>query len=230
MKATRYWVGVVLLAAATAQAQEDVSGVLTTEQQKFSYAIGLQIGESLVRQGVEVDPAAFAMAVRDVTSGAEPKMSAEEADKIVKAQQTAVIKARADRNLKAGETFRADYKQKEGTKVLESGILYRVLREGTGTKPTVNDTVEVNYTGKFINGKEFDSSTAQGGPVSFPLKGIIKGWQEALQQMPEGSKWEIVVPPELGYGLQGAGPIGPNETLVFVIELVKVGGKAAAAN
>jgi FKBP-type peptidyl-prolyl cis-trans isomerase len=208
-----------LLAVLSVQAQE--SGGMS-DQQKFSYAIGMQIGASLARQGVEIDPEAFAAAVRDVSSGGATKLTAEEADKLVKQQQVTLIKARADKNAKAGVEFRSAYRQKEGAKAFDNGIVYRVLKEGTGTKPTINDTVEVNYVGKLTNGNEFDSSAKNGGPVSFPLKGIIRGWQEALVQMPEGSKWEIVVPPELAYGMQGSGPIGPNETLVFSIELIKV--------
>lgn len=219
MTLKRYLCVAPLLAAFAVQAQE-AGGM--SDQQKFSYAIGMQIGASLARQGVEVDPDAFAQAVRDVSSGGATKLTAEEADKVVKQQQVTLIKARADKNAQAGEAFRTAYKQKEGAKAFDNGIVYRVLKEGTGTKPTINDTVEVNYVGKFINGNEFDSSTKNGGPVSFPLQGIIKGWQETLVQMPEGSKWEIVVPPELAYGMQGSGPIGPNETLVFSIELVKV--------
>lgn len=219
MTVKRYLCVAPLLAAFAVQAQE-AGGM--SDQQKFSYAIGMQIGASLARQGVEVDPDAFAQAVRDVSSGGATKLTAEEADKVVKQQQVTLIKARADKNAQAGEAFRTAYKQKEGAKAFDNGIVYRVLKEGTGTKPTINDTVEVNYVGKFINGNEFDSSTKNGGPVSFPLQGIIKGWQETLVQMPEGSKWEIVVPPELAYGMQGSGPIGPNETLVFSIELVKV--------
>jgi FKBP-type peptidyl-prolyl cis-trans isomerase FklB len=219
MTVKRYLCVAPLLAAFAVQAQE-AGGM--SDQQKFSYAIGMQIGASLARQGVEVDPDAFAQAVRDVSSGSATKLTAEEADKVVKQQQVTLIKARADKNAQAGEAYRTAYKQKEGAKAFDNGIVYRVLKEGTGTKPTINDTVEVNYVGKFINGNEFDSSTKNGGPVSFPLQGIIKGWQETLVQMPEGSKWEIVVPPELAYGMQGSGPIGPNETLVFSIELVKV--------
>jgi FKBP-type peptidyl-prolyl cis-trans isomerase len=195
---------------------------LGSEKQKFSYAIGMQIGASLARQGVDIDPDAFAAAVRDVSSGGTTQLTSEEADQIVKSQQVTMVKARAEKNAKAGEAFRNEYKQKEGAKAFDNGIVYRVLKEGTGSKPTINDSVEVNYVGKLVNGKEFDSSANNGGPVTFPLKGIIKGWQDTLVQMPEGSKWEIVVPPDLAYGMQGSGPIGPNETLVFQIELIKV--------
>ena len=210
-----------------AHAQESADSGLSTDKQKYSYAIGMQIGNSLSKQGVDLDPDAFAMAIRDVVSGAQPKLSGEEADQIVKGQQVALIKARAEKNAQAGADFRKQYLAGENTKTLGNGILYRVLKEGTGAKPGVNDSVSVNYVGKFVNGKVFDSSENNGGPVSFPLKGIIKGWQETLQLMPEGSKWEIVVPPEMAYGMQGSGPIGPDETLVFVIDLVKIeSGKA----
>ncbi|MGQ0658907.1 MAG: FKBP-type peptidyl-prolyl cis-trans isomerase [Chromatiales bacterium] len=222
---------IALLAAATAHAQEEGGGALGSDLEKFSYAIGMQIGQSMVKQGVEVDPDAFALAIKDTMSGATPRLAPEEADKLVKAQQASVLKARATKNLKAGETFRASYKEKEGVKELPSGLLYRVIKEGSGEKPKASDTVKVNYAGRFTDGREFDSSASHGGAVSFSLTGIIKGWQEALQQMNEGSKWEIVVPPELGYGMEGAGgAIGPNETLVFEIELISIGEKGAKAN
>jgi len=229
MKAIMPFVVIAVLASAAVRAEGEAGGALSTEQQKFSYAIGMQIGQSMAKQGVTVDLDAFALAIKDAMSGAERRMPAEEMDQIIKAQQTASIKARASKNLKAGEAFRSEYKQKEGVKELSSGLLYRVLKEGTGKKPSAADTVKVNYTGKFIDSREFDSSEQHGGPVSFSLEGIIKGWQEALQEMSEGSKWEIIVPPELAYGMQGSGPIGPNETLVFVIELISVGGKGGAA-
>ncbi|MCG3200587.1 MAG: Peptidyl-prolyl cis-trans isomerase Mip [Gammaproteobacteria bacterium] len=229
MKSIKPLVVAALLIAPVAHAQE-AGGALTTDKQRFSYAVGMQIGQSLASQGVDLDAQAFSMAVQDALSGAAPKLSPEEAEKIVKTQRVAIAKARAEKNGAAGNAFRDEYKQKEGVKAFDNGILYRVLKEGTGPKPTIADVVEVNYEGRHVNGQVFDSSQAQGGPVKFPLKGIIKGWQDTLQKMPEGSKWEIVVPPELGYGMEGGGPIGPNETLVFTIDLVKVSAGNAPAN
>lgn len=219
----------VLFASSAIHAQEDTAA--GSDLEKFSYAIGMQIGASIRQQGVTIDPEAFSQAIRDVMSGAALRMSAEEADKVVKAQQASALRARAAANLKRGEAFRTEYRQKEGVTELPGGLLYRVLKDGTGKKPKGSDSVKVNYTGKFVDGREFDSSASHGGPVSFALTGIIKGWQDALQQMSEGSKWEIVVPPDLGYGMEGAGgAIGPNETLVFEIELIAVSEKGAATN
>ncbi len=229
MKSIKPLVVAALLIAPVAHAQ-DAGSALSTDKQKFSYAVGMQIGQSLANQGVDLDAQAFSMAVQDALSGVAPKLSPEEADKIVKTQRVAIAKARAEKNTAAGDAFRGEYKQKDGVKAFDNGILYRVLREGTGPKPTLADVVEVNYEGRHANGQVFDSSQAQGGPVKFPLKGIIKGWQDTLQKMPEGSKWEIVVPPELGYGMEGGGPIGPNETLVFTIDLVKVSAANAPAS
>jgi FKBP-type peptidyl-prolyl cis-trans isomerase len=229
MKPIKAFVVAALLIAPAAQAQEAGGGALASDKQKFSYAVGMQVGQSLANQGVELDAQAFSMAVQDAMSGAAPKMSMEEAEKVVKTQRVAMAKARAEKNTATGNAFREEYKQKEGVKAFDNGILYKVLKEGTGAAPTLADTVQVNYEGRHTDGKVFDSSESQGGPVSFPLKGIIKGWQDTLQKMPEGSKWEIVVPPELGYGMEGGGPIGPNETLVFTIDLVKV-SPAPAAN
>jgi FKBP-type peptidyl-prolyl cis-trans isomerase len=149
-------------------------------------------------------------------------------ERVVKASENEAatkLKALAEKNAKAGETFRAEYKKGEGVKELPGGIQYRVLAEGKGDKPGATDAVEVNYSGKLIDGREFDASERHGGPVTLQLDKVIKGWQQAVTQMATGAKWEIVVPPELAYGLRGAGgAIGPNETLVFEIELVAVKG------
>ncbi len=116
----------------------------------------------------------------------------------------------------------AENKKKEGVKTLPSGLQYKVIKEGTGKTPKATDTVVTQYKGTLVNGTEFDSSYKRGEPATFPVNGVIRGWTEALQLMKEGSTWQIVVPPELAYGEQGAGPIGPNATLIFEVELVSV--------
>lgn len=127
-------------------------------------------------------------------------------------------------NRKEGDTFLAANKTKDGVKTLPSGLQYKVLKEGTGPKPTASDTVTCNYRGTLINGKEFDSSYKRGQPTSFPVGGVIKGWTEALQLMPVGSKWELFIPPDMAYGDRGAGAdIGPGETLIFEVELLSIG-------
>ena len=133
------------------------------------------------------------------------------------------MEAEAGENKKQGEAFLAENKTKDGVKTLPSGLEYKVLTEGTGPKPTASDTVECNYRGTLIDGKEFDSSDKHGGPATFPVSGVIKGWTEALQLMPVGSKWQLFIPPDLAYGDRGAGPdIGPDSTLIFDVELVSI--------
>jgi len=128
--------------------------------------------------------------------------------------------------MKEGEEFLAANKTKDGVVTLPSGLQYKIVTVGTGAKPTPSDTVVCNYRGTFINGTEFDSSYKRGQPASFPVGGVIKGWTEALQLMPVGSKWQLFVPPDLAYGPRGAGgAIGPNQTLIFDVELVSIKGK-----
>lgn len=199
---------------------------LKTEEQKFSYGIGTQIGQSMKRQGVEVDVDAFAAAVRDAMEGREPQLSPEEMAAVVSRAEAKAeddFKAVAANNLENGKTFRADYAKQEGVKSLSNGILYKVERDGAGAHPDANSQVRVHYAGFLIDGNEFDSSYRRGEPAEFPLNGVVQGWQEVLPLMREGAKWQVVIPPELAYGARGAGAvIGPNATLVFDIELLKV--------
>jgi FKBP-type peptidyl-prolyl cis-trans isomerase len=127
-----------------------------------------------------------------------------------------------EKNKVEGTAFLTENKKKEGVKTLPSGLQYKVIKEGTGKTPKATDTVVTQYKGTLIDGKEFDSSYKRGEPATFPVNGVIRGWTEALQLMKEGSTWQLVVPPELAYGEQGAGPIGPNATLIFEVELVSV--------
>ncbi len=141
-------------------------------------------------------------------------------------QQEAKAHAAGETNRKEGDAFLAANKSKAGVTTLPDGLQYKVLKEGSGPKPTANDTVTVNYRGTLVNGKEFDSSYKRGQPVSFPVGGVIKGWTEALQLMPVGSKWELVIPPDLAYGDHPPTPdIGPGDTLVFEVELLSIGEK-----
>ena len=141
----------------------------------------------------------------------------------VRTQADAKRKTDAETNKKAGDAYLAANKTKPGVITTPSGLQYKVIKEGTGPKPTVTDVVVCNYTGTLIDGKEFDASSKHGGPATFPVRGVIKGWTEALQLMPVGSKFELVLPPDLAYGERGAGDdIGPNETLVFQVELVSI--------
>jgi FKBP-type peptidyl-prolyl cis-trans isomerase len=135
-------------------------------------------------------------------------------------------KEAADANKKEGEAFLAGNKGKEGVVALPSGLQYKILKQGAGPKPTTTDSVSCNYRGTFINGTEFDSSYKSGQPVSFPVTGVIKGWTEALQLMPVGSKWQLVIPPDLAYGEAGRPGIGPSSTLVFEVELLAIEDKS----
>jgi FKBP-type peptidyl-prolyl cis-trans isomerase FklB len=199
---------------------------LTTEKQKFSYTVGRQIGQSLLRQGVDVDAAAFAEGIEDILSGTASKLSEEEMEAIAKSyqgKQKEERQALTQQNSEAGQEFLEANKRKDGIVVLPSGLQYKVLEQGNGKQPTADDTVVVHYRGTTINGNEFDSSYKRGEPTTLQIANVIKGWQEALPLMSEGSKWQLYIPTELAYGERGAGAaVGPNETLIFDIELISV--------
>jgi FKBP-type peptidyl-prolyl cis-trans isomerase len=206
---------------------------LTTQKQKASYALGMKIGSDLKRQGVapSVDAAITARALKDALAGSkllltedQEKAALTQLQTEVRANQEAKAKEASGPARKAGEAFLAENKSKEGVVTLPSGMQYKILTAGTGPKPTANDTVTCNYRGTLINGKEFDSSYKRGQPAAFPVSGVIKGWTEALQLMPVGSKWQLFIPPDLAYGDRGAGAdIGPGETLIFEVELISIG-------
>lgn len=204
------------------------------DRAKLSYALGVDLGMQLRKQGIDIDSAIFAKAMGDALSGAKLEMTPEESRKIIAAfqeelrkKQQAAAATAAAKNRSAGEAFLAENKAKEGVVALPSGLQYKVLKQGTGPKPTAEDTVECHYRGTLIDGTEFDSSYKRSQPASFPVKGVIRGWTEALQLMPVGSKWELYVPPTLAYGDRGAGQtIGPNATLIFEVELIAIKGKS----
>ena len=208
---------------------------LTTQKAKNSYALGMSIGSGLKRQGIAtvVDPATVARGMRDAMAGSKTALTDDEAKaamqqlrgEVEKMQEAKAHEAGASAR-KEGEAFLASNKSKDGVKTLPDGLQYKVVTEGSGPKPAATDTVTVNYRGTLINGKEFDSSYKRGQPASFPVNGVIKGWTEALQLMPVGSKWQIYIPADLAYGDRGAGgDIGPGETLVFDVELISIGEK-----
>jgi FKBP-type peptidyl-prolyl cis-trans isomerase FklB len=204
---------------------------LKTQKDKSSYAVGMSIGMGLRKQGVGVDPAIVARGLRDAMAGGKVLLTEDEMRATLKklqedvhAAQEAKAHAAGDASRKEGEAFLAANKSKEGVVVLPDGLQYKILTAGNGPKPTASDTVSVNYRGTLINGTEFDSSYKRGQPASFPVGGVIKGWTEALQLMPVGSKWQLFVPSDLAYGDRGAGgDIAPGSTLIFEVELLSIG-------
>ena len=212
-------------------------GPLKTTKDKVSYTLGMNLGKQLKQSDVEVDLALYAQGVKDALAG-KPLLTEEQAREIMTAFQQEIQtkrqekqKTEGDANKKAGEAFLAENKKKEGITTTASGLQYKIETKGTGKLPGSNDTVSCHYRGTLIDGTEFDSSIKRNEPATFPLNGVIKGWQEVLPLMKEGSKWEVYIPPSLGYGEQGTGggPIGPNATLIFEIELISVKDAAAAA-
>ncbi len=217
-----------MLLAALASAQESPS--LKTEKDKLNYGLGVGVARNFLRQGVVVDPELVIAGMRDTLSGKKLLMTEEELQTIMSAfqkdlvqKQTEAAKAQAEKNKKEGEPFLAENGKKQGVVTLPSGLQYKVLKEGDGKKPTIEDTVVCNYRGTLIDGTEFDSSYKCNQPATFALKSVIKGWSEALQLMPAGSKWQLFVPSSLAYGEASAGPqIGANATLIFEVELLAV--------
>ncbi len=190
----------------------------------------MRMGANFKKQEVSVDPAILTRGLKDALAGGKTLLTEEQAQTALmqvqnelRQKQQAKMQAEATENKKQGEDFLAANKSKEGVVTLPSGLEYKILTEGTGPKPLASDTVECNYRGTLIDGKEFDSSAKHGGPATFPVSGVIKGWTEALQLMPVGSKWQLFIPSDLAYGNRGAGPeIGPDSTLVFEVELVSI--------
>ena len=203
---------------------------LTTPTDKFSYALGMNLGTNFRKQSVPVDPALMLRGLKDGLAGGTTLLTEEEARAAVMEMQNQVRKQQQEKaqvlgevNKKEGEAFLAANKAKEGVVTLPSGLQYKILQAGTGAKPTTADSVVCNYKGNLINGTEFDSSYKRGQPITFPVSGVIKGWTEALQLMPVGSKWQLFIPSDLAYGEKGAGQdIGPNATLIFEVELLSI--------
>ena len=207
---------------------------LTTTKQKASYAIGMNWGTGLHRQSIDVDSAALVQGMKDALAGGKTLLTEDEArtalmqlQKEMQEKQQAKAAQEGDANKKEGDAFLAANKSKEGVVTLPSGLQYKILTPGSGPKPTASDSVVCNYKGTLINGTEFDSSYKRGEPATFPVTGVIKGWTEALQLMPVGSKWQLFIPSDLAYGPRGTpgGPIGPNSTLIFEVELMSIKDK-----
>jgi len=205
---------------------------LKTQKEKASYAIGLNIGKNLHKDSLEVDPNIFQRGFKDGMAGGKALLTDDEIKTVLTAVQADLNKKQGEKmqqqgeaNKKAGDAFLAANKTKEGVVTLPSGLQYKILKAGTGPKPTASDSVVCNYKGTFLDNAEFDSSYKRGEPAKFPVNGVIKGWTEALQLMPVGSKWELFVPSDLAYGPNGRPEIGPNSTLLFEVELLSIEAK-----
>jgi FKBP-type peptidyl-prolyl cis-trans isomerase len=221
---------------AAAAAKSATPLTLKTSKDKFSYALGMKMGANLHKQAVPVDPAILARGLKDALAGGKTLLSDDEAQAAIMEVQNGIREKQKEKmqeagaaNKKDGDAFLAANKGKEGVVTLPSGLQYKVLKEGTGPKPAASDTVSCNYRGTFINGTEFDSSYKGGQAVSFPVSGVIKGWTEALQLMPVGSKWQLYIPSDLAYGESGRPGIEPNSTLIFEVELVSIADKSKDA-
>lgn len=206
---------------------------LKTSKDKVSYGIGLDIGRSFKQQSLDakdIDLDKLRIGIQDAMGGVKPLMSDSQLSetmmsfqKEMMARQDSVNRKKGEDNIKVGQDFLAKNAKEAGVVTLPDGLQYKIITAGTGKKPDSSSTVTVNYTGTLIDGTEFDSSIKRGQPVTFPVNGVIKGWTEALQLMPVGSKWMIYIPSSLGYGDHGAGQkIGPNATLIFEVELVSI--------
>ncbi len=196
----------------------------TNEIDKVSYSLGLSIASNLISSGIKtINQEAFNDAMNSVFAGQMPEIMPDEANNILQTYFEKIQNEKGKEAKEAGEKFLAENKTREGVVTLESGLQYKILNEGSGAKPTANDTVKCHYEGRLINGQVFDSSIRRGEPAEFPVGGVIAGWVEALQLMPVGSKWQLYIPSELAYGQHGAGAaIGPNETLIFDVELLEI--------
>jgi FKBP-type peptidyl-prolyl cis-trans isomerase FklB len=210
--------------AGTTTGKAPVVLTLKTPKDKASYAIGMNIGKSIHKDSVDIDLSILMRGIKDSITGGKTLMTDDEARAALTALQADMVKKMQEK----GEAYLAENKTKEGVVTLPSGLQYKILKEGTGPKPTAADTVVCNYKGTLIDSTEFDSSAKHGGPATFPVSGVIKGWTEALQLMPVGSKWQLFIPSELGYGARGGpgGAIAPYSALVFEVELISIQPKA----
>lgn len=191
---------------------------------KLSYALGLSMGQNFKGSGVDkLNADDFADALRAVYGEGTPAMTYDEAKQVVQEYFTNLQAKTGEMNAKAGKEYLANNAKEEGVKVTESGLQYLVVKEGNGKKPGPNDVVTVHYTGRLIDGTMFDSSVERGEPATFAVGQVIPGWVEGLQLMSEGSAYRLFIPSELAYGEHGTGPIQPNSTLIFDVQLLKVG-------
>ncbi len=211
-----------------------------TDKEKLGYALGVDVGQTLKRQPIDFDQTQFVNAIRDTMTGAKAQLTDDQVKEVLtnfskemqakqqaqQAQVQAGAKAAGEKSKAEGTAFLTANKAKPGVQTLPDGLQYKIVTEGTGPMPKESDTVTVKYRGTTIDGKEFDASEKHGGTATFPVKGVIPGWTEALQKMKTGAKWQLFIPSELAYGDTGAGAdIPPGATLIFDVELVSIGAK-----
>ncbi|MGJ8515336.1 FKBP-type peptidyl-prolyl cis-trans isomerase [Carnimonas bestiolae] len=227
-------VGAVVIALAGCSNSSDDNGDNgkgpQSDEQKVAYSIGMNVAQSLKQIDPELKLSSFKEALDDVYSDRDPKLSQEDAQQILMNFQKQQLEKQKNEqeqegkdNAKQGDAFLKDNAKKDGVKTTASGLQYKVLKSGKGGQhPEANDTVRVNYEGKQLDGKVFDSSYEKGEPVTFKVKEVIPGWQEALKLMQPGDEWEVYIPAKLAYGPAGVGPIGPNATLIFKVNLMDI--------
>jgi len=221
-------VGIATLLLISSVMAADVK--MTDEKQKASYTIGIQLGGQLIVSKDDLLIDLLMLGVKDAFAGKEPRISPEEMQQAIQAyterkqkREQKLMAEYAKTNLAEGQAFLAKNKTKPGVKTLPSGLQYKIIKAGTGASPKLSDTVVTHYKGTLLNGQVFDSSYQRGEPVSFPINGVIKGWTEALQKMKIGAKWQLFIPADLAYGERGGGgKIGPNQTLIFDVELLDI--------
>jgi FKBP-type peptidyl-prolyl cis-trans isomerase FklB len=218
----------------TAEGTEGAEGAtLGSLEERASYAIGMNMAQGMKSQNVPIDLDLLIQGMQDAYAGKETRLSVEQMQQALQEFQQMMVQrqqearsAQGEKNKQEADAFFAENKEKEGVVTTDSGLQYMVMEEGDGPKPTPDDRVTVHYKGTLLDGTEFDSSYSRGQPATFPVNGVIKGWQEAIQLMPVGSKYKLWIPPDLAYGAQGQGPvIGPNQALVFEVELLKIEDK-----
>ncbi len=214
----------------------DDKTVLKDQKDKVSYGYGMQIGTNLKRQGIEVNPELLAAGLKAAMAGEKTLLTEDEARQAMmtfqqemQAKRMEKQKVEGEENKKKGDDFLAENKKKEGVKTTPSGLQYQIVTTGKGPMPKAEDTVSTHYRGTLIDGTEFDSSYKRGEPAKFPVNGVIKGWTEALQMMPVGSKWKLFIPGDLAYGPGGRPGIPSNATLLFDIELLAIEPKTEGA-
>jgi FKBP-type peptidyl-prolyl cis-trans isomerase FklB len=226
-------VGMIAFALAGVAVAEEKSPQLKDLKDKVSYSFGLNVGFNLKRQNIELNQDLFMAGMKDAMTGRKPLLSEQELRDTMMAFQKEMQDKQAEaakKNSAEAEKFLAQNKAKDGVKTTASGLQYKIIKEGNGAQPKATDIVTVNYRGTLIDGTEFDSSYKRGQPASFPVGGVIKGWTEALQLMKVGSKYQLVIPPDLGYGAAAQGSIPPSSVLIFEVELLDAKSSQSGAS